>query len=342
VDDGGATVVAVPPPSPAEVAVNGFFHNLTEEQNTCLAGNRTLRDAATAYIAANIVRSMGEVTMEWNVGMNAATFATAAIEAVCNGGEVDFEESRINGIKLGSNLPNCASSMVLNFMLKNPENSTSTLLIDKVFSALGNGMPINDRDFITTFRVGNISGNGATTVVYNPTTQKYEATVTLSQNLINNGTKLAVAKTILHESIHAFLKYTAKQFPLLFTNPDGDFSTLVAAWQVHNDENYAQHVYMANLIEDMATDLGLFTSEQYFYPDPFISSVSIAYYEAVAWSGVALISDPTGAAPYIENPVFVQIYPSANDRDNIIKIFNTENGTATYSGYSPLINNNCN
>ncbi|MGB1307896.1 MAG: hypothetical protein ACPG6B_03230 [Oceanihabitans sp.] len=42
------------------------------------------------------------------------------------------------------------------------------------------------------------------------------------------------------------------------------------------------------------------------------------------------------------NPLFSSIYPSVIDQENIIKIFNTENGTATYSGYSPLIDNNCN
>jgi hypothetical protein len=65
-------------------------------------------------------------------------------------------------------------------------------------------------------------------------------------------------------------------------------------------------------------------------------------YDIVAWSGIALLPDPTGTAPFIENPVFILNYPSSIDRDNILKIFNTENGTATYPGYSPLINNNCN
>jgi hypothetical protein len=99
---------------------------------------------------------------------------------------------------------------------------------------------------------------------------------------------------------------------------------------------------MANMIQDIATDIGNFAAQNYAYPLPSSSPETLAYYEAVSWSGVALLADPTGAAPYIENPVFVANYPNLNDRDNIVKIFNTENGTAVYPGYLPIINNNCN
>lgn len=285
------------------------------------------------------------ITNEFNE--SGKNFAIAAINALINNGEVDFENKIINGIKLNSNLPHCVSSMILNLMLKNPENSSTTRLIDEVFSALGNSMSINNRDFITEYKVDDISGNGKTVLEFNPTTQKYEATITLSQNLINNGTKLAIAKTILHESIHSFLKYTAKQFPITFIDPEGDFSTLVAAWQLHKNENYAHHVYMTTLIEEMATNIGLFLSENYSYPDPIGNPQTLFYYESVVWSGIAEIRNPSNPGPdsapnIIENPLFVDNYPNLTDRNNIKKIIHTENGTQSFSGYSPLINNNCN
>ena len=248
-----------------------------------------------------------------------------AAKAWADGGEVDFPNNKINGIKLNSNLPHCVSSMILNLMLKNPENSSTTTLIDEVFSALGSGMPINDRNFITEYKVGNISGNGKTDVEFNSTTQKYEATVTISQNLINNGTKLAIAKTVLHESTHAFLKYTAYQFPQSFTNPNGDFSTLVAGWMAHNNLGYAHHVYIPTLIEDIATDIGLFVSENYFYLSPYDSPSNLFYYEAVAWSGIAYVEDPTTQGTQIINPIFFTNYPNATNQQEIINILTAEN-----------------
>tara|TARA_R110000868_G_scaffold47429_1_gene155556 strand:- start:300 stop:809 length:510 start_codon:yes stop_codon:yes gene_type:complete len=155
-----------------------------------------------------------------------------------NDGEVDFDDKRINGIKLDSSLSTCMVSMILDLMLGDFEDPLSppptTELIDEVFDILGGSFVANDRDFITIYKVGNIgSKNGETTVTWNQNTSRYEATIIISENLVNNGTKLAVAKTVLHESIHAFLEYTSKQFPLVFNNTNGDFGKLVAAWQVH-------------------------------------------------------------------------------------------------------------
>jgi len=60
------------------------------------------------------------------------------------------------------------------------------------------------------------------------------------------------------------------------------------------------------------------------------------------YAGVVCWSDMTHLTDGTINPVFSDNYPDFDDQLNIIKIFNTENGTATYSGYTPLIDNNCN
>lgn len=111
---------------------------------------------------------------------------------------------------------------------------------------------------------------------------------------------------------------------------------------VHNELGYAHHVYMATLIEDLATDIGLFISEEYSYPEPNINPETLFHYEAVSWSGIAYISDPVNSGMQIINPVFLAIYPNIIDQQKIIDIFTAEN-TGTLSGaISPLLNNNCN
>src|SRR5690606_17034282 len=70
----------------------------------------------------------------------ALVFAFEAIEAILEGGEVDFEENRINGIKLDSNLPPCTQNMLLDLMLGNfPYSDTmgNIELINSTFEILG-------------------------------------------------------------------------------------------------------------------------------------------------------------------------------------------------------------
>ena len=93
-----------------------------------------------------------------------------------------------------------------------------------------------------------------------------------------------------------------------------------------------KHIYMANIISNMSSNISNFVEEKYGYP----VNTENDYYEAVCWSGMTHLTDGT------INPVFSDNYPDFDDQLNIIKIFNTENGTATYSGYTPLIDNNCN
>jgi hypothetical protein len=88
---------------------------------------------------------------------------------------------------------------------------------------------------------------------------------------------------------------------------------------------------MASIITNMANNISNFMQEKYDYP-----AATIDYYEAVCWSGITHLTDGT------LDPLFTNNYPNFNDQQNIIKIFNTENGTASYSGYTPLIDNNCN
>ncbi|HLV38785.1 hypothetical protein [Xanthomarina sp.] len=269
-----------------------------------------------------------------NCSTEAQSFAMEAIEAILEGGEVDFEENRINGIKLDSNLPPCTQNMLLDLMLGNflySDTMGNIELINSTFEILGGSYSSSPMGFVTTYKVGEIDGNGQTSPAELDSEGVYQVTVTISENLVENGTKLALIKTILHESIHAYLRYVAKQYPLLFTDPDGEFSTLVAGWQEYQNNNDAHHLYMAELVSEMALNVSNFIQEKYGYP-----ASTTEYYEAVCWSGITHLANGS------LNPVFSDNFPNSDDQYHIIKVFNTENGTETYSGYEPLVDNNCN
>lgn len=75
-----------------------------------------------------------------------------------------------------------------------------------------------------------------------------------------------LAKTIFHETIHAYLRYIQKTNPIGFNSPTGDYADMVAAYAVHNNLNYAQHVYMANLIENVGYQLQQYAINHLGYP----------------------------------------------------------------------------
>lgn len=313
----------------------------------CLQGDLLEVDGGLQWLMDN--KSQASQINNYLINQNscseeAQAFTIQALEALQDNdqdgepdGEVDWDERRINGIKFDSSLPDCLESMIMDLMLGNfpySDSMGSIELITDTFNALGVGNPLGI-DFVTTYKVANISGNGSTSGSYNSTNQQFEISVTIDEDLVNNGTKLALVKTILHESIHAYLLYIKQSNPTYFNSSD-EFSQLVIDYSNYTDSNDPQHIYMAGLIEDMASNVGNFVSEKYGYPSPSSSGTILAHYEAVCWSGITHLT--TGNL----NPLFSNNYPDPNDQQNIIKIFNTENGTASYPGYLPLINNNCN
>jgi len=264
----------------------------------------------------------------------AIDFAKSGFMALMNDGEVDFEEKRINGIKLDDSLPACLNSIILDLMLGNfPYSDTmgNIDLIDDTFSELGNSYSPNSIGIVVTYKAGEISGNGETAGTgYDAATQTINISITISNNLINNGTKLAITKTILHESIHAYLLKIKFLYPTFFGSSN-EFSQLALDYRNYSNNNDADHTYMSNIIANISSNISNFVQEKYSYP-----TSSSAYYEAVSWSGLTHLTNGS------INPLFSDNYPNNDDQNNIIKIFNTENGTASYPGYSPLINNNCN
>lgn len=328
-------------PDKIDVEITSFFNSLTQEQKECLNnsfnGNKIKKDITTFFKNNQTIAKPskdGAIFDEALIDSALKAFATAAIDAVCADGDVVFDEKKINGIKLSKSLPACLQSIILDLMLGNfPYSDTmgNIELIEDTFITLGTNNNPNPIGIVVNYKVDSISGNGQTTGQgYDPNTQTININVTISENLVNNGTKLALVKTVLHESIHAYLMVLKQQYPAYF-NTSNDFSQLVLDYQNYTNPNDPQHIFMASLITDMANNVSNFVQEKYGYPQ-----VSIDYYEAVCWSGITHLTNGN------LNPLFSNNYPDPNDQNNIIKIFNTENGTATYSGYSPLINNNCN
>ena len=276
----------------------------------------------------------------------AKNFAKEAIGVLMDdGGNFSEMVASFENINIDQSLKDtCAESIIIDFILKdfsNPFNNNP--LINRTFDKLSS----QPSDINIIYKAENIGGNGTTLPAQlNSSTGKWDIVVKIDTDLISNGTQIAVAKTILHESIHAYLRYLQKQNPTVF-HTNSDFTDLVAAFQVYSDNSYAQHVYMAGLIQEMGQQLSDYAINNLNYPDTGSSypSGSISeFYEAISWSGIALIDDPTTntLGAYIYNPVFLQNYTQASDQQQIIDNFTAENTGQNSNNTTPLINNSCN
>jgi hypothetical protein len=172
-------------------------------------------------------------------------------------------------------------------------------------------------------------GNASTSPIstYNPVTHTCDVTVRIRESYLETATDLSIARTAIHESLHAVLVYMLEEE--LLSLPDGTtdptFADLVNA---HIDFlsgspeglGQAHHELMASFVEDIATSLLAF-GLQNGYNLPF------SYYNDMAWGGLTVTKmrdaqgnvmlDGSGKPIYGEAPWFVLAVPNPADRDRI-------------------------
>ena len=123
---------------------------------------------------------------------------------------------------------------------------------------------------------GYIGGNnGETNSIYDKTTQS--VSTTFDSNLFKGGSDLAIAKTILHESLHAYL---VTYFATDGMSANVTYSDLVNKWETSHNLNDIHHDVIVNrLIGSVAGNLIAYGKNQgYNLPDQF-------YYD-LSWGGL--------------------------------------------------------
>ncbi|MBR9856043.1 MAG: hypothetical protein GYB37_15985, partial [Algicola sp.] len=109
---------------------------------------------------------------------------------------------------------------------------------------------------------------------------KSEWTINLDDDYVGNATQLAIARTVIHESVHAFLGYT------LNVNPNSDLSTKIreyynnlGAQQTLSSGvkiNLTEHEFIGQYVQGMAKSLSVWDNGRQ----------SQNYYEKLAWAGL--------------------------------------------------------
>jgi len=121
----------------------------------------------------------------------------------------------------------------------------------------------------------NNNQNASTSQQYNSSTGT--VTTTFDSNKFGNASDLSVARTMLHETVHAYLVTFFKNDPLIASK---SYAQLLQDYYQFEDANFAHHQEMArSFVNDLALALQEFGNNRGY-------NNSLQFYEDLAWGGL--------------------------------------------------------
>lgn len=319
------------PMPPCDEAQNGFG---TSADGGCLSADENTIIDCVGYTTSLMLLSPVEkndianfITQNGCTAVN-TTFINAAIETLIDDGEVDFEENIIYDNSL-NNYP-CQKIVI----------QDAIGVCSPLTQAVLNAFESNDGTNLI-FEVSNSitsNGNTSSSSVYDPNTSTCNITIKIRQSYLETATDLSIARTVIHESLHAMFVYMFEEGLLTSSNgtPLDGFSDLVEAHinylsGLPANLGVAHHILMTDFVEDMATSLSIYASSMGY-------SNSFNFYKNLCWSG-AMLNTPTFQSLY---PQYLNPSDATNNPDNInpdwLDILNTnaaEQDNSTYTFAHP-------
>ncbi|MDO4782278.1 MAG: hypothetical protein Q4A09_03555 [Capnocytophaga felis] len=157
-------------------------------------------------------------------------------------------------------------------------------------------------------------------------------TITLNNNYLRTATSLAIARTMIHEMVHAYLNATHRNYPnfqnqSLWQLLDNYYQTNKSKYA--NDPNILNrlhHEFMGQYVDAMAVSL-----QQWDIRYGTGSDLGFEYYKAQSYGG--LFQTDVNGTITTETDSFKQLVPNAKDRQDIAnKILNEQNNNGNAKG----------
>lgn len=95
--------------------------------------------------------------------------------------------------------------------------------------------------------------------------------ITLDDDLIDDATRLSIAKVLIHESLHLYMNWIIRKAPNSDMTKD-----LKTYFERFNNSNLTHHQYMQDYVEALAYSLSAYDNHR----------LSMDYYEAMSWGGL--------------------------------------------------------
>ncbi len=158
--------------------------------------------------------------------------------------------------------------------------------------------------------------NAATSTNYDRITGK--VTTKFDLRKFENATDLSIARTIIHESVHAFLIAELNIDPIL-----AQTITYPELWQRLLNNNDPEGIYHEEMTKNYIDDIALALAE---YGEHKGFNYSFQFYQNLSWGG--LTHDKYGNLM----PIFLQSVPSEIERDQIINTILIEQNSVDQNG----------
>ncbi|MHA7832429.1 MAG: hypothetical protein ACX93O_15140 [Flagellimonas sp.] len=246
---------------------------------------------------------------------DAKDFAREALDAWIDGGEVDFEEKLI----IDSSVSPCVQNIIGPLISKsNYISIVPNLPVDINLSSLILDLFSNSSNHNYQIQVGSLGNSvNAQTVPSHMGGGVFLYTTTLNSSYVSNATDLAIARTIIHESVHAYLSYLYQDQPFSST------SAILRHHLAQNgyNTNAAQHQFMVQYVDAIAYSLQNWDNN---------SLGGIQYYRYLPWSGDML-----------NTPDFAQLSPSFQNNVTNANIAEGQAGSGNGSTLAAQGTNNC-
>ncbi|GAB5400221.1 MAG: hypothetical protein Aureis2KO_18060 [Aureisphaera sp.] len=218
----------------------------------------------------DIASEMLYYLVDENYSESSVHFVMEALTSTMEGGQVNFDEKLIMDPTISECVQNIIDPLItksdyVSLVPNLPVNINLSSLILDIFN--------NSSNHNYKIKVGNLpSGFNALTTAGSQGGTSFLYTTTINSSYISNATDLAIARTIIHESAHAYLSYIYQEQPL---------SSISVALRHHlsqngYDTNAAQHEFMVQYVDAIAYSLQNWDNN---------SLLGIEYYRYLAWSG---------------------------------------------------------
>jgi len=161
----------------------------------------------------------------------------------------------------------------------------------------------------------NSDDGNSTTGKFNRDTKTTEITVNLNNDYLSRASQLSIARTIIHESLHAYFVYKLQSDQQFFINFELKYSEFRR--KRNPNDNRGQHELMGEYVDMMAYGLKSWDAEfgNGKLGKPLLDD---DYYKSMAFGG--LFKDGTN----IPTDSFKALVPSGSDRLKIIEIIQNE------------------
>ncbi|PZD79087.1 hypothetical protein [Mesonia sp. K7] len=266
--------------APENTEYQDWWESLRDIESTILLSDYISHPNSDLTIALEIIQFF----IDNGVNAESLAFAKEAKSVLLQDGEVDWEELIIIDIN-----DECQRKIISDVI------DSDTLLMDILKDTFNDQ---ND-DIKLIVTSDNISTNASTSSVihYNAQTKDCFINITFNENYLQNGTDLSIARTMIHESIHALLLYGVLN-GLFSVNgqTDPDYTELMDAFllYMHNSSSSHYSGEQHEIIADLNDDITL-TLENYGNMNGY--NLNSNYYKTLSWGGL------------LETDAFKEIYP---------------------------------